>query len=52
MPGGEALDRAGRGLLATARRPIWLGEDQRDVMASAVQGCKRSLREFRSAGKN
>ena len=52
MPGGEALDRTGCGLLAAARRAIRLGKDQRNVMAGPVQGCKRSLRELRSAGKN
>jgi len=52
MPGGEALDRTGRRLLTAAGRAIRLREDQRDVMAGPVQGCKRSLREFRSAGKN
>ena len=52
MPDGEALYRTGRRLLAAARRAIGLGKHQCDVMASAVQRCKRSLREFRRPGEN
>jgi hypothetical protein len=52
MSGCEALDGTGRELLTAARGAIRLGEHQSDVMAGLVQSRKRSLREFRSAGKN
>jgi hypothetical protein len=48
----EALDSARRGPLASSRRSVWLGEDQSDFVAGAMQCCERLLCELWSSGEN
>jgi hypothetical protein len=52
MFAGEIFDRTCRGPQASARRTVWLGQHQRDLVAGGKQRGQRARREFWSTGEN
>jgi hypothetical protein len=49
---GVALDRAGCGVQSAAGRPVGLGENQADLVASGHQGRQRPFSELGRAGED